>query len=175
MDIYQIWTTYNKPWSKREIICFLIILLITLVGTLYCVYKKKISIVQAVAVLTFIVFLYVVFESTIFSRTVTIRKYELQPFWSWKRIILYHDRKLLEEDLLNCILLLPIGVLLPVIAGHKVKWYKALLIGVMISVVIEVSQLIFMRGLFEWDDIIHNGLGCMLGCCMINFIPQVNR
>lgn len=36
--------------------------------------------------------------------------------------------------------------------------------GVMISAGIEVSQLLFMRGLFEWDDMIHNGLGCMLGC-----------
>ena len=36
--------------------------------------------------------------------------------------------------------------------------------GVLISAVIETSQLIFMRGLFEWDDMIHNGLGCMVGC-----------
>ncbi len=27
------------------------------------------------------------------------------------------------------------------------------------SATIELSQLIFMRGLFEWDDMIHNGLG----------------
>ena len=34
----------------------------------------------------------------------------------------------------------------------------------MISAVIETSQLVFMCGLFEWDDMIHNGLGCMVGC-----------
>ena len=25
-----------------------------------------------------------------------------------------------------------------------------------------------MRGLFEWDDIIHNGLGCMVGCLVVD-------
>ena len=36
------------------------------------------------------------------------------------------------------------------------------------SATIELSQLIFMRGLFEWDDMIHNGLGCMAGCLFTN-------
>ena len=26
------------------------------------------------------------------------------------------------------------------------------------------------RGLFEWDDMIHNALGCMLGCWVMNWI-----
>lgn len=90
--------------------------------------------------------------------------------WSVREIILYHDRQLLKEDLLNCILLLPVGVLLPIIAGYEIKWYKALVIGVFISAIIEISQLILMRGLFEWDDMIHNGLGCMVGYCIANFV-----
>ena len=36
-------------------------------------------------------------------------------------IIRYHDWGLLKEDLLNCILLLPAGALLPVIENHKVS------------------------------------------------------
>ncbi|MFR5484739.1 MAG: VanZ family protein [Blautia massiliensis (ex Durand et al. 2017)] len=31
------------------------------------------------------------------------------------------------------------------------------------SFVIELLQLITCRGLFEFDDIIHNGFGCMMG------------
>ena len=58
--------------------------------------------------------------------------------------------------------------LLPVITNRKVKWYQALVFGVLISAVIETSQLIFMRGLFEWDDMIHNGLGCMVGCLVVD-------
>ena len=47
---------------------------------------------------------------------------------------------------------------------------RALLAGFLVSVVIELSQLIFKRGLFEWDDMIHNALGCMLGCWVMNWI-----
>lgn len=25
-----------------------------------------------------------------------------------------------------------------------------------------------MCGLFEWDDMIHNGLGCMVGCLVVD-------
>ena len=28
MNLFQIWTTHNRPWSVREIIVFLIILLV---------------------------------------------------------------------------------------------------------------------------------------------------
>ena len=38
----------------------------------------------------------------------------------------------------------------------------------MISAVIETSQLVFMCGLFDWDDMIHNGLGCMVGRLMVD-------
>ena len=71
-------------------------------------------------------------------------------------------------SLIHIFLLLPAGILLPLIANHKIKWYQALVIGILMSATIELSQLIFMRGLFEWDDMIHNGLGCMAGCLFTN-------
>ena len=43
-----------------------------------------------------------------------------------------------------------------------------LLVGITVSSAIEISQLWFCRGLFEFDDIIHNSLGCMLGCLLGN-------
>lgn len=168
MDIYQIWTTYNKKWSKYEILAFSVILLLTVIIMAYCLWKKKLNIIQAGAVVAMVIFLGIVFGSTVFTRTSTVRQYELMPLWSWRAIIRYHDWGLLKEDLLNCILLLPAGALLPLIANRKVKWYQALLFGVLISAVIETSQLVFMRGLFEWDDMIHNGLGCMVGCLVVN-------
>ena len=78
--------------------------------------------------------------------------------------------ELLKENLLNCIWLLPAGALLPLIMNHKVKWQHALAFGVVVSAVIESSQLIMMRGLFEWDDMIHNGLGCMVGAVLVNWM-----
>lgn len=131
MDIYQIWTTYNKKWSKYEILAFSVILLLTVIIMAYCLWKKKLNIIQAGAVVAMVIFLGIVFGSTVFTRTSTVRQYELMPLWSWRAIIRYHDWGLLKEDLLNCILLLPAGALLPVITNRKVKWYQALLFGVL--------------------------------------------
>ena len=172
MDIYQIWTTYNKKWSKYEILAFSVLLLLTVIVIAGCVCRKKINLIQSMAVVMMVIFLGIVFGSTVFTRTSTVRQYELIPFWSWKAIWKYKDWELLKENLLNSILLFPAGVLLPIIANHKVKWYWALLFGVLVSAVIETSQLVFMRGLFEWDDMIHNGIGCMIGSVIINFLGK---
>ena len=85
-----------------------------------------------------------------------------------KAIFHYHDRELLKENILNCMLLMPYGCMIPVAVGKRISWKKGLLIGMATSAVIEVLQLITFRGLFEIDDIIHNGVGCMIGIVLIS-------
>ena len=168
MDIYQIWTTYNPMWSEREIICFSVFMLLVMMVVAYGIWKEKWNPVQGAAIIVLALFLGIVFGSTVFTRTTAIRQYELKPFWSWCAVIRYHDRELLKENLLNCLLLVPMGLLLPIIFNHKVRLNQALLAGFLVSASIELSQLIFKRGLFEWDDMIHNGLGCVIGCVIVN-------
>ncbi len=169
MDIYQILVTYNKPWSTNEKIAFGGLLLGVAIGLIFCLYWKKINKRQAVSIFLLSIFLSIVFESTIFTRVeLSTRKYELIPFWSWHAIYKYHSWELLKEDILNCILLMPVGILYPFILNREPSWKEALALGVFISLVIECSQLLFMRGLFEWDDIIHNGFGCMVACLCTN-------
>ena len=60
------------------------------------------------------------------------------------------------------------GILLPGVTGRKLKWWMGLLVGIAVSSAIEISQLLLCRGLFEFDDIIHNSLGCMLGSLLGN-------
>ena len=45
----------------------------------------------------------------------------------------------------------------------------AFLSGVAVAVVIEGCQLIFKLGWFEWDDMIHNGISCLLGSVVGNY------
>lgn len=170
MDIYQILVTYNRPWSTNEKIAFGGLLCAIAAVLIVCFNQKKLKKAQAISIFLLAIFLSIVFESTIFTRTVSTHQYELVPFWSWRAIYLYHDWELLKEDLLNCILLMPVGILLPFILDHQVEWKKALSVGLIISFTIECSQLIFMRGLFEWDDIIHNSFGCMIACLCSNRI-----
>lgn len=170
MDIYQIWTTYNLIWSKREITYFTAFLILVTVGVIYGIRKQKWSRIQGAAIVVLVAVLGIVFGSTVFTRTTTMRQYELQPLWSWYEVVWHHDRELLKENLLNCLLLVPMGLLMPVVLGNRVKLNRAFLAGFLVSATIELLQLIFCRGLFEWDDMIHNALGCMFGCWIMNWI-----
>ena len=98
MDIYQIWTTDKKQWSRYEILAFTGVLILVCTAMAVCVHRKKLNIIQAAAVVALLVFLGIVFGSTVFTRTGTIRQYELVPFWSWRDIIRYHDWALLNAN-----------------------------------------------------------------------------
>ena len=65
-------------------------------------------------------------------------------------------------NILNVALFLPIGLLLG--CGFRNNtWQKVFATGAGLSVLIELMQLIFKRGLCETDDVIHNVVGCMIG------------
>ena len=65
-------------------------------------------------------------------------------------------------NILNVALFFPVGLLLG--CGYKnMSWRRTMGIGVLLSVSIEILQLIFKRGLCETDDVIHNVAGCMMG------------
>ena len=51
----------------------------------------------------------------------------------------------------------------------------AVLAGFGLSCVIEVSQLVFRRGLFEFDDIFHNTLGALLGALVMAAVRAAYR
>ncbi|RGX96930.1 VanZ family protein [Blautia sp. OF03-15BH] len=117
-----------------------------------------------------LIFLGIVFGSTVFTREPkAYREYELELFWSWKAV-LRGDREMLKENLLNMLLLFPAGLLFPPLFHKKLPWWTGLAVGLFISAGIETGQLVLRRGLFEWDDMVHNSLGCMLGVWCSNFL-----
>ncbi|MGI6064260.1 MAG: VanZ family protein [Blautia sp.] len=143
---------------------------------LLCLYKAgKIKITQLIVAELLFLFLSVVFASTVFTRTPGIRQYELIPFWSWYEVFVNHSKELLWENILNVLLLFPMGILLKPLFGHKMRPFTAFLLGFTVSAVIEISQLVLRRGLFEWDDMLHNGLGCMLGFMLCSKLWKYTR
>ena len=65
-------------------------------------------------------------------------------------------------NILNVALFIPIGLL----SGYgfrNITWKKVLSIGALLSVFIEILQLILKCGLCEIDDVLHNAAGCMIG------------
>lgn len=93
---------------------------------------------------------------TIIGRKTGVGRVELVPFWS------YIHPELRMEILLNYVLFIPLGLLLYLCFGKK--WgLKVVLIGFLLSVSIEIVQLVFRIGLFEFDDMIGNTIGCLIG------------
>lgn len=150
---------------------FAIILLIVLCR------RKHILCSQAVAGFLLLLYLITVLGSTVFARMPGERRYQLEVFWSWKKI--FHSvaqngsilqSQLLQENILNMVMLFPAGFLLPLVFARKIKWYQGLLFGMAVSSGIELLQLFLCRGLFEFDDIIHNSFGCMVGALIGNVV-----
>jgi glycopeptide antibiotics resistance protein len=108
-------------------------------------------------------YLFLVLCSTVIYRATTVGyKIDLMPFWSYSAIISGGHNDLIKENLMNVALGVPVGFLLSFIMIHQ-SWWKAGLVGFLFSSTIELSQLVFKRGLCEFDDVFHNTLGCLVG------------
>ncbi|MCD8052459.1 MAG: VanZ family protein [Lachnospiraceae bacterium] len=111
--------------------------------------------------------LLITYIAVIFFITLIIRvqasspRAEWIPLWSWYEVLFHHDRGLFEEIWLNVVLFVPVGVLLTLL--YELRPSTVFYIGFGFSAFIEFMQLITCRGLFEWDDMLHNALGCLLG------------
>ena len=102
-------------------------------------------------------------QITITSRITDVRPlYNLMLFWSYQAIA-EGRTTLIMEVFWNLVLFVPIGILLMIILTVKRKWLITVVFGLLLSSCIEVVQLIFHRGLFEFDDIFHNTLGTVIG------------
>lgn len=175
MDLYQILKTHNREWTAREIICFLAAYFFIFCFLMYQYTSKKIKISQIIGLMLTVAFLAVVFASTVFTRIPENEcRAELELFWSWKAV-LSGNKEMLKENLLNCMLLFPFGMLLPWDFQKGLKSGYALGAGVIVSFLIEFLQFVLKRGLFEWDDMIHNALGCMAGCFCMNICISLFR
>lgn len=77
-------------------------------------------------------------------------------------------------NILNVALFIPIGLLLGC-GFRKITWQRVLTIGTLISVFVEILQLILKCGLCEMDDLIHNIVGCMVGYGVYNLISNFTK
>ena len=102
---------------------------------------------------------------TVFSRPVGSHTPQLELFWSYKKW-LAGDWALGSEILGNIGMFIPFGLLLTAsIPSRKKTGLKVLLAGIAFSCAIEVLQFVLWRGLFEFDDILNNAAGAVLGYC----------
>ena len=98
---------------------------------------------------------FILFE-TVIGRKPGVGRVELVPFWS------YSHPELRMEIILNYVLFIPMGLLLYLFLGEKFG-LRVVMAGFLLSVSIELIQITFKIGVFEFDDMIGNTIGCFAG------------
>ena len=111
--------------------------------------------------------LFILFE-TVIGRKVGVGRVELVPFWS------YSHPELQMEIILNYILFMPLGVLLYLCFGEKLG-LRVVIAGFLLSALIELIQLTFKIGVFEFDDMIGNTIGCLIGAAVGKTTREIKK
>ena len=105
---------------------------------------------------------------TVIGRKPGVGRVELTPLWS------YSHPELRMEIILNYILFVPLGLLLYFCFGEKFG-LRVALAGVLLSASVELIQLTFKIGVFEFDDMIGNTVGCLFGALVGKAIRELKR
>ena len=146
-------------WKFQVIALIFSIILIVLMRKKYK--ARKVTYCQAIACIILPIYVFLLFASLVFSReTLEIRRFNLKIFWT-EIAILSGETKYIQTLLQNLLMLMPFGVLFPIVVKEKKN--MTLFVGGIISVMLEVLQLVTKTGLCEIDDVIHNTLGVVIG------------
>ena len=107
-------------------------------------------------------------------------EYKINFFTSYRWFFQYNGEQVLRQLLINFVMLMPVGFLLPVVIKAKHKYLITMALSLLLTVFIETMQLITKCGSFEVDDIINNFIGAVLGMllyvlCSKLIKPKTNK
>lgn len=121
---------------------------------------RRLDLVRRIALSLLIPYLFLSIVATVFTRSPSEEaQIMLEPFRTYRQY--FTDEFTWFEIRANVLLFIPIGFLLPMVIKKPV-WLPPI-IGIGISVIIELIQLITHRGMCETDDVISNTIGFLIG------------
>lgn len=145
-------------------------LLLTIFLGYYLIYKKimkgkkDISFRKLAVATILLCYLVVVIGATLGSRTGSYQgNIHLHPFSAYSEAWNRFSATLWRNIILNILMFVPIGFLLPIFLKKFKKAWRTYLAGFMLTLGIEVIQYFTGRGIVEIDDIISNAVGTMIG------------
>ena len=164
---------FPEVFAQRIIIS--IIVLAALCVLFVLLFKhKKINVIQLVASLFFSSYVVFVLYYTVLGR-ITQEEYEFQIYIykSYKNLFEEFGSHSLRQVILNIVMLIPFGFLMPIVIKIKRKYLITLLSALAFIFYIESMQLIMKCGAFEIDDIINNFVGAVIGMLIYMLLNRI--
>ncbi len=135
---------------------------------------KKIKPIMLLLFAVFIVYIFIVLWLTLFNREVGEHRSMLIPFWEYTKVIHNDNRSFFIKQIIgNLIMLMPLGFMLSCL--FKFNFRKCLIISGCFSVFIEITQYITGRGLMEFDDVLNNTVGAIVGYLLFYWGAKIHR
>lgn len=115
--------------------------------------------------MAYIVFLY--FFAVLIRDAREMSSVKLDLFWGYNNPSKY----IIRDNILNIASFVPIGLMTGMVfKGHRI--IMALFVGLLVSLVIECSQLVWHRGTFDVDDLFNNAVGALVGGLIVALIVK---
>lgn len=152
-----------------ECVCCIIILLISIWTILEWLLSGRGGKVylswRYINIVLYVFSLFLILKMTILGRTVGNREIELLPFYTINTIS--DNSEAVRMIVMNIILFFPLGLTMPIALGRvkntRRKWLLCIIVGLGISLSVEIIQYYFCIGIAETDDVICNTFGTLLG------------
>ncbi len=162
-----------KEYSMFGLIVVGILCLFYLIGY-YFIYrklfngKKSFNLKKSFIITIFISYIFLVLGATMLGRLQdTLGGINLELFSSYRKAIFSFSIFAWRDIILNIIMFIPLGFLLPLLNKIFYKPYSTLLLSFCFTLGIEIVQLITKIGAFDLDDIFNNFLGAIIGYCVV--------
>ena len=167
-----------------------LILIIFLIGY-FLVYKKILKgtktikksqiLLYSVSICYVVIVIGATFLSRMQDSIIYNEGFHFSLFSSYREAYHHIDANMIKDTLfrnliLNIMLFIPAGFLIPFYSDKLKKMYRVVLIGFLATVTIELTQHFNDYGVFEIDDVFNNTLGTLMGyCCFMIFYRIKNK
>lgn len=158
----------HYPFRAFTTVALMILVSVLVYRNLNTKYKRN-EISKQKAVLVWLLTNYsilLLFFTVLGRRSLDYYRYNFEFCYSYKEVFLLKDYALASQIIVNILMFIPVGLICGIIKKqHTIL--KSLLYGILMSVTIEVLQLVLRCGYFEFDDLLSNIIGTLIGCVMI--------
>lgn len=146
---------------------------IGLFAAVYSMFKNFRQINKTMLVL-FILYMLMVSYITVFSRRGKVQTDILLSFDSVQEAINRHSLEPLQHLWLNIVMFVPIGALFPAIDPPRLNRFSVVLpLGMLLTTLIETTQLLMQNGQCDLEDLAANTLGALVGLLIYRIVRRV--